>query len=150
MSDKTLLHTRPRTLGTRNRARTRGQSMVEFALILPLMLGFLVIVADFGRAFTAYLTVSSAAREGATYASRSSANAGDTTEIQNRVRDEVSADGTIWGEPLTVSVSQDDDSHGYDRVEVTVDYTFVPLFVVWPLPDELPMQRSVQMRVLGD
>jgi Flp pilus assembly protein TadG len=134
----------------RKRSRSRGQSMVEFALVLPLMLGFLVIAADFGRAYTAYLTISSAAREGATYASRSSANAIDNTEIKKRVRAEVASDGKIWGQPLVVNVSVDKDTQGYNRVKVTVDYTFKPLFAIWPIPGDVPMQRSVQMRVLGN
>lgn len=134
----------------RDRKRTRGQSIVEFAVVVPFLLLFLVLAADFGRAYTAYLTISSAAREGATYASRSAANADDTTEIQNRVRDEVGSSGEIWGEPLSISVSQDTDTQNYDRVEVTVEYTFQPLFSVWPIPDTVPMERSVQMRVLGN
>lgn len=50
-----------------NRARevrTRGQSLVEFSLILPLILLILFGVFDFGRAIYAYNTVSNAAREG--------------------------------------------------------------------------------------
>ena len=140
-------HGRP---GRRNRERSYGQSMVEFAMVLPLMLFMLLIAADFGRAYTAYLTVSSAAREGAVYASRSSDNATDTAEIQNRVRDEVGSSGEIWGEPLSVSVSSGDDPQGYEWVAVTVDYTFMPLFTVPPIPDSIDMERTVRMRVLGN
>jgi hypothetical protein len=43
----------------------RGQSLVEFALVLPLLLVFLLGVADFGRVFTASITVEAAARNGA-------------------------------------------------------------------------------------
>lgn len=134
----------------RVRSRRRGQSMVEFALILPLMLGFLVIAADFGRAYTAYLTISSAAREGATYASRSSANAADDDEIEERVLDEVGPSQQIWGEPLGVDVDDGTDAQGYEWVEVTVDYTFEPLFAIWPMPDDVDMQRTVRMRILGN
>lgn len=124
--------------------------MVEFALVLPLMLGFLVIAADFGRAYTAYLTISSAAREGATYASRSSDNAEDEDEIEDRVEAEVGSSGEIWGEPLSVDVDDGTDDQGYEWVEVTVDYTFLPLFSIWPIPDDVDMQRTVRMRVLGN
>jgi Flp pilus assembly protein TadG len=44
---------------------TRGQSIVEFALVLPVFVLILVGVFDFGRAIYAYNTVSQAAREGA-------------------------------------------------------------------------------------
>jgi hypothetical protein len=43
----------------------RGQSLVEFALVLPLLLVVLLGVADFGRVFTASITVEAAARNGA-------------------------------------------------------------------------------------
>ena len=42
----------------------RGQTLVEFALILPIFLLLLVGIFDFGRAIYAYNTVSNAAREG--------------------------------------------------------------------------------------
>ena len=43
----------------------RGQSLVEFALVLPLLLVFLLGVADFGRVFTASIALEAAARNGA-------------------------------------------------------------------------------------
>jgi Flp pilus assembly protein TadG len=45
--------------------RPRGQSLVEFALVLPLLLLLLMGVFDFGRAIYAYNAVSNAAKEGA-------------------------------------------------------------------------------------
>jgi hypothetical protein len=42
-----------------------GQSLVEFALILPLFVLIIVGVFDIGRAFFAYIAISNAAREGA-------------------------------------------------------------------------------------
>ena len=43
----------------------RGQSIVEFALILPVFVLVLVGVFDLGRGIYAYNTISQAAREGA-------------------------------------------------------------------------------------
>jgi len=45
--------------------QNRGQSLVEFALILPVLLLLVMGVFDFGRAIFAFNTVSNAAREGA-------------------------------------------------------------------------------------
>ena len=41
-----------------------GQSMIEFALILPLMVLVVVGIFELGRAFFAYIAISNAAREG--------------------------------------------------------------------------------------
>jgi Flp pilus assembly protein TadG len=45
--------------------RSRGQSMVEFALILPILVLILIGIFDAGRAIYAYNTVSNSARAGA-------------------------------------------------------------------------------------
>lgn len=44
-----------------------GQAIVEAALALPLLLLFLVGTIDLGRAFSVYLSLANAAREGARY-----------------------------------------------------------------------------------
>jgi PKD repeat protein len=49
----------------RRRRRTRGQSLVEFAIILPIMFVFLAAIIDLGRVFYATVTLNNAAREGA-------------------------------------------------------------------------------------
>jgi hypothetical protein len=50
---------------TRTTVSSRGQSLVEFTLILPVMLIILLVVADFGRLFAAGITIESAARNAA-------------------------------------------------------------------------------------
>jgi hypothetical protein len=52
------------------RQRTRGQSFVEFALVLPIFLVFLAATLDLGRVFYANITLHNAAREGAFQASK--------------------------------------------------------------------------------
>ncbi len=51
------------------RGRTRGQALAEFALVLPLLLLFFMMILDFGRAIYGYHTVANAARAGARVAS---------------------------------------------------------------------------------
>ncbi|WP_270181368.1 TadE family protein [Alkalihalobacillus sp. CinArs1] len=47
----------------------KGQSMVEFALVLPVLIVLLFGIVDFGRIFHAYLTIDHASREAARSAS---------------------------------------------------------------------------------
>jgi Flp pilus assembly protein TadG len=46
-------------------SKNAGQSLVEFALILPLFVLIIIGVFDLGRAYFAYIAISNAAREGA-------------------------------------------------------------------------------------
>jgi Flp pilus assembly protein TadG len=48
-------------------SQPRGQTLVEFALILPIFLLLAVVIFDFGRAVYYYSTIHNAAREGARY-----------------------------------------------------------------------------------
>ncbi len=52
-----------------DRERERGQGLVEFTLIVPLFLMFLLIALEFGLAFNHKLTIGLASREGARVAS---------------------------------------------------------------------------------
>ena len=49
--------------------RKQGQSIVEFALIIPIILVLIMGVLDFGRAFFMKIAIVNAAREGASYLS---------------------------------------------------------------------------------
>ncbi|MFL5726400.1 MAG: TadE family protein [Chloroflexota bacterium] len=57
----------PNSFGGRPRPRhtTRGQSLVEFALVTPILLFLVVLVADFGRVFATVVLVEGAARNAA-------------------------------------------------------------------------------------
>jgi hypothetical protein len=58
----------------RARSSEQGQSIVEFALVLPLLLIIFLAVADFARVYTEMLTVESAVREAADFGAINSAN----------------------------------------------------------------------------
>ena len=51
--------------GSRAPRRNRGQALVEFALVAPLLLLLIFAVADFARAWNTYQVLTDAAREGA-------------------------------------------------------------------------------------
>lgn len=52
----------------RTRHRRRGQSLVELALVLPVLLLIVLVAIDFGRAFFGYVVLTNASRIGANYA----------------------------------------------------------------------------------
>jgi len=52
--------------------RMRGQAMIEFAMVLPLLVVVLLGIFDFARAIRAHNTISNVSREGANLVSRSS------------------------------------------------------------------------------
>jgi Flp pilus assembly protein TadG len=132
--------------------KTRGQSIVELALILPVAILILALAGDFGRAMTAYIQVGSAAREGAAYGMQSTERAQDQDGMRAAAQAETSA---IWGEPISVSFPGCTDTQmspsgqPYNCVAVTVSYTFRPFITIWPIPNSIPMERTVEMRVVN-
>jgi Flp pilus assembly protein TadG len=128
------------------RSRQRGQGLVEFALIAPLMIFMLLITVDFARAYSAHIQVTNAARAGAIYGSRSMALATDSTAVQ----DAALADSpTIYSTAPVVSSSTSKDSDDYDQISVTVNYNFSTLFNYPGIPTNVTISRTVSMRVIG-
>jgi len=70
-------------------SRERGQTLVEFAIVIPLVLLLFMGVFDFGRAIYAYNSVSNAAREG----SRTAIVNQNVNDITNRAADQATALG---------------------------------------------------------
>jgi PKD repeat protein len=60
--------TTPRRRRDRTRENFRGQSMVEFALLIPGLLLFMLIALDFGRVYLGYVNLQNLARIAANYA----------------------------------------------------------------------------------
>jgi len=96
-----------------------GQSLVEFALVLPIFLLILFAIVDFGMAFHAWITVTNSAREGARVgAVRSSA-----ADIEQRVRDTT---GTLDQDDLLVIVTNAEGDPGQSVVvDVSYDYSLI-------------------------
>lgn len=59
----------------------KGQSLVEFAIILPILLLVVMAILEFGMMLNNYLTIQNAAREGA----RVGIAGGTDTQIQNDI-----------------------------------------------------------------
>jgi Flp pilus assembly protein TadG len=64
---------------------SRGQAMVEFALIVPLLALFIVIAVDFGRAFFSYVQIANGAREAAALGAGNPSGPIDNAAMRDRV-----------------------------------------------------------------
>lgn len=72
--------------------RSRGQTTVEFALILPVMILLLLMALDFGRTFLGWVSLNNAARVGANYAANHPFDTwGAGTEYQSLMTDNMDA-----------------------------------------------------------
>src|SRR5512134_3593070 len=92
----------------------RGQSMVEMALMMTILLIVLSAVLDLGRGFFSFIAIQNAAAEGALYAAinprcRSADVTGctDPNNVLFRARHE-SPEGLVDKQRMTVAVSCDD------------------------------------------
>jgi Flp pilus assembly protein TadG len=132
--------------------RRRGQSLVEFAVVLPVFLLLLAGMCDFGLGLYSQMTVINAAREGARLGV---VEPGNVSGIDSRVR--AMAAG-LDGSNLTVSITCLEPSgstfvacssppwQSGDSVKVKVDYVYR---MIWPLAFGTPLNLSstVQMRI---
>ena len=101
----------------RPRKREDGQSLVEFALVIPIFLLVLFAIVDFGMAFHAWITVTNSAREGARLGSVHAPAA----TIEQRVRD---TSDTLDQGNLSVTVTNADDQGGQPGESVVVDVSY--------------------------
>jgi len=133
----------------------RGQSVVEFALILPLLLVLLMGIVDLARIYTTMLTVESAAREAAdfgafgSYQWKADVRANTESEMERRAcvaaRNLTDYVGTDTGcsnptytlAPVAASCDNPDNNPPCD-VTVTLRYDFRLLI----LPATLTFERS--------
>ena len=113
---------------------SRGQSLVEFALILPMMLLVMFMITEFGRAIYQYNVLSQAAREGARLAVVSgSANA--VTKGEGRMTDFLSKARLDTGATVTCEILDNYNGSGVKVVRARADRPFTwalagPLFTI--------------------
>jgi Flp pilus assembly protein TadG len=122
--------------------RERGQGLVEFAIVLPILLIILSGVLDLGRLWYAYVAVTDAAAEGATYAA---IDPSDGSGIYKRA--EEASGGLVQIEPdaVTLACPTCPTPASGDQVTVTVAYTFTLAtpFLHAMVPDGQLLLRAV-------
>lgn len=121
-------------MSDRRTFHSRGQELLEFALILPIFLLLAFGILDLGLATYSYSSLQSAAREGARYAIVNACNdAGTIAYVQGRALGldptDVTVQAPVWTE---------------DTVEVTVlyDYQLLTPFVGAFIPGGSVTMRS--------
>ena len=137
----------------------RGASLIEMALLSPLLLLLVLGVGDFGRIMYHGITLGNAARAGAAYGSQSLGALADTTGI--RVAAEEEAQNIT---PITVAVQRVCECPGGSVVacttascagygvpmafvEVTTTTTFTPIAASYPgIPGPTVMTRIAKVR----
>jgi len=113
----------------------RGQSLMELALMMTLLLVILAGILDIGRAYFTYVALRDAAGEGAYYGSihptwHASGDNPNPNNIEYRVKQSAPSGGLINWSLATVSVDAPDTSPS-ELIKVTIayDYTLVTPFV---------------------
>ena len=129
--------------------QNKGQTVVEFALVLPVLIFLLLAIMEGGRIFAAYLELQNAARDGARYAA-----------IHCPKKDWgpwVSGDLTLWVksrlsmlDPSQLNIQFYKESTSETWVQVTLNY---PLPVTTPIISYLtgnPLNLSVKMAMRSE
>ncbi len=121
----------------------KGQSMVEFAMILPVLLLILVGIIEFGFMFSGYLTLTNASRESARAISL---GATDAIATQRAKDSSMQLDGSQM--VVVISPSAATRQQG-DMVTVTItyEYDFLTPFMEAILGGNFLLKTDTTMRV---
>ncbi len=131
-------------------ANRRGQSLVEFALMVPLLLLMLAGIIEFGRAWNWSQTVTEAARAGARKAAVLNANglsSGDITDsVDNVVSESLQNGAHIICSTCVHKPIQGAGSGEAVTVQVEVPYSFVIFGPVMALAQQSWNNNTITLR----
>jgi Flp pilus assembly protein TadG len=142
--------------------QARGQSLVEFALVLPLLMILVFGIIDFGMGLRSYISLTNATREGARFAAiggsagayPGNCDGVDNTTVVGRVC--VSIEGLDRADLTSVAVDYPDGQNPGESVVVSADYTYnyitplgdiVDFFSGGSFPDTLSLSTATDMRL---
>ncbi len=142
--------------------RGKGQSLVEFALVLPVMVLIVAGIFDLGRAFFASITITNAAREGARYGTLNHGDtAGDFQKICNTTMNEAKSSRIILNPTTsTITISCGTSSQvcqaagtpdtvcpARQPITVRIQYNYNQMLLQFFMPSGIMMDRQVEMMV---
>lgn len=123
--------------------RPKGQSLVETALILPIVILILTGIIDFGLMFNNYLVITNASRDGARSAVTGKTDSQIITEI-------TSMTSTLDQSKLTITISPAANLRKKgDNITVTVNYDYQLLTPVISaiIPNPVHLSSQMVMRI---
>lgn len=123
--------------------RSKGQSLVEFALVMPLLLMILIGIIEFGFMFSNYITLTNASREAARVVSLG----GTYDQAEDRI---AGVSGLLDSNEITMQTSVDVSTLGRgDSITVTLRYPyhFLTPFLSPFFGSELLLESSATLRV---
>jgi Flp pilus assembly protein TadG len=150
---------RERRIAVRSRRNGAGQSVVEFALILPILLTLCGAGIDFARVYSAYINVQEAARNAAEYIATDQTiltDAGALTEAQRLVCIEIVGVSPCHGAnspTVTTATSPDSSWNNSGTAPTTVKIVVTEKFqMIFPYPlmdkGQWPLTADVTFSVI--
>lgn len=121
----------------------KGQSLVEFSIILPLLLLVVMGIVEFGMMLNSYLTINNAAREGARYGIIGNSNA----EIQSII---TSTSPSLNSAYLTITITPADGSRISGNtltVKLTYNYKLTVPIISGILGNSVQLNAQTSMRI---
>jgi Flp pilus assembly protein TadG len=119
------------------RKNEKGQSLVEFALVVPLLLLLVIGIFEFGRAWMTKNIMTGAAREGVRILA---VPTGSTAAAWGR------ADNVLRSAGIATANINVYDAASYQPVSVTVTYNFPVLTGLIPGLDNITLRSTTTMR----
>jgi Flp pilus assembly protein TadG len=145
------------------RTDERGQSLVEMAFILPVLVLLLIGIVNFGWFAYSYIELTNAANAGVHYASMSVINASNTSGILAAMTSDAGnltsinpttaltclcSDGSVATSCTSYSACVTDGDYLIDTVTVTAQTTVKPVVKFPGIPNSLTMHQSATMVVM--
>lgn len=128
----------------------RGQSLVEFAITLPILLLLVLGTIDLGLGFRTYIALTNAAREGVRWVSvYPSDSAGARTRVSAEAGRIGVSEGVI-GSGYTLTITPAGPYSAGQTVTVRVDYEYETLFGGLTGIPAVPFAAQASMMVLYD
>jgi Flp pilus assembly protein TadG len=120
-----------------------GATVIEFAVLLPLLAFLFVAGVDFARVYFQMITVENAASGGALWGARDEVRAADTEGIKKAAL----TDCTDLDPLPTVTSVRGVDGFKHPYLKVTVSWTFTTVSRFPLVPNTVVLSRTVQMRI---